>query len=290
MPANRPTVTIHDLRNTHAAVSVVPTCQQIQQQAAEQEHKERNKQLMEMSDEQWAQRMRDEMPMSEMLKGLRDQLHLAYQDASFLLIGSKPTSPEYTTISLEYTGQPEALAAALCECMQHSKTAIQLVNQAMLMFCKHGSDDEAEMAITELQDIIKQLQERNDPETQIRLKQAELKRLRKAGRLDLATVKEQEIEQIRQEIAAAKEKAQREERRREQLKGYLVLAREALAKKREKARKAKQQQQNPPQPNFAKMAKKRLQQIAARQAEKKKKKASAGGSDNIRSCSQMLNH
>lgn len=273
-------ITVTDFRGSGAKMSTVPTVHQMMAENARNKAAERRTILEGMTEEQVAESIRANMPMTEMIKGLNQQLHQAYPDASFFLIGTKPTSKDYTAISFEYSGNEGAMAAALCETMQHSQLALRVFNTALRLFCSTSGPQEAEQAITALQDIIMMLKRQNSIENQIRLKEAEAKRLRKAGRMDLVKLKEQEIAELRDyQRRKAKRQAQRI--------ASLEKAREALAEKR---RKAKNRQNQKPQVNFAKMAKEaRRKKAEARSARKKSKAGGGNGDNNVRSCSQLLN-
>lgn len=232
-----------------------------------------------MSKESQDKEIEKNMPLSEMIKGLKENLHDIYPDASVLILGTRPIDKDHTSVCYEFCGSEEALHTAMTESMHHCSEAVRLINRALIMFVKSCSADEAEQGITALQDLIKDLRNRNSVQTQIALKRAEVKRCRNAGREDLAKLKEKEIaELIDQEERRKKRDAQRL--------AALEKAREAKAEKKRK-REQQERDRSRQQPNFAKMAKQKRQKIAARQAEKKKK--SAGGEEKIKSCSMFAN-
>ena len=290
-------IIITDLRNNGALVSTIPTIEQMQKANLCKKAEERKKEIESMSREDCMTEMSSNMPMSENIMIAKKSLSKIHPDASFLILGILPKK-DYSNITIEDVGDTDKISAALCECMQKDRKYLKLINVTLKYFCRTSTPNEAEECITGLQDIIEDLKKCNDPERQLTLKKAEIKRLRKVGRFDLIKIKEEEITQINAEIEAAKEAKRKEQEQREkeiaaekrkaELKelrlANLAKGRATLAAKREKA---KQQKNNHPQPNFAKMAKAKRQQIAARKAEKKKKKSGASD-DTVKSCSQLL--
>lgn len=135
-----------------------------------------------------------------------------------------------------------------------------------------------EQHITQVREELKRLEGMRDTKTMHRMITDEIMRLKRKNELTAAKLLQADLDAYE---AEQKHKEMIREIRRQQA----AHAREGLAAKRERMKRERTQQ-----PNFAKMAKRKRQEIAARQAEKKKKKASGGSSDNVRSCSQMLNH
>ena len=280
---NNPTITIDDLRNSGALVSTVPTIAQMKKENRRKEAERQKAELANLSEEELDREMKKKMPMCETIKVLLEYVSEQYPEGSFLILGVLPKQ-DITAITIEDVGDTDKLSAAICEGMQRNRKYLNIINTALRYFCHTSSPKEAEEAITGLQDIIQDLQKCMDPNMRIMVAQAEIKRLRKAGRLDLVKIKEKEVENIIAGIEARKIQEKKAAELRELRLANLAKGRATLAAKREKEKKAKQ---NHPQPNFAKMAKKKRQQIAARQAEKKKKKG-ASGDANVKSCSQLL--
>lgn len=261
---NLPPISIHDLRNSGALVTSVPTIQQLRQS-------------------EFDKHVSDNLTLHEFIKGVRDQIRASYPQASSLLLASTPIDKEHTQILLEYTGSEAAMQAALCEAMQQAQYAINLVNNAMFMFINSASPKEAERAISVYQDFIRDIERHINPFNRLTMIDAEIKRLRRDGNTDLIAVKMAERKTIEDEI----DKARRKKERRTQLCQYLVKARARKAELREERKRKELNRRNNPQPNFAKMAKQRRQQLAARKTEKKKK-SSSGSGEAIHSCSQLL--
>lgn len=264
---------------SHIVPNVVPSVQQMIEKNKEEQRMKEKEAFHSMSKEEQDVEIQKNMPLAEMINGLKESLHDIYPDASVLILGTRPINKDTTSVCYEFCGSEEALHTAMVESMHHSAEAIRLINRSLIMFVKSCSSDEAEQGITALQDLIKDLRNRNSVQTQIALKRAEVKRCRKAGREDLARLKEKEIADL----------LDHEERRKKRHAQRLEALKLANAAKAEKKRKREQQERdrNRQQPNFAKMAKQKRQKIAARQAEKKKK--SAGGEEKIKSCSMFAN-
>lgn len=278
-------INIYDLKNSGGLVSTIPTIQQMKEENARQVTEKLKREVESKNDEEFIAQMGKEMRMSDTIKTMIDYISKLYQEGSFLIIGVRPQK-DYNAITIEDSGNLDVISAAISESMQHSNKYLHMVNVALKYFCRTSKPKEAEEAISGLQDIIEDLKKLNNPLNQIKLKQAESKRLRKAGRFDLAKIKEAEIEEIQAEIKAREDAERKKIELREIRLAALAKGRETMAAKREKARRAKQ---NPPQPNFAQMAKAAKKQKAAAKAARKKNKAGGGNSENLCSCSQLLN-
>lgn len=274
---------IKKLSNCGALITTVPTIEQIKAKAAEIKAQQRKEELEKESGDEIKKEISKSMPMSETIVTLLDYIAELYPDSSFLVLGIKPG--EYIhSIKIEHKGDLNKLAGALCECMKRNSDYMFMVENTMRLLCRECTESEAETAISGFQNIIEDLKKGKDPLRRITLIEAEIKRLRRSGRMDLVKIKQDEIDEIRREINSRKEAEKHKAEIHEKRLAALALANEALAKKREKKRQAK----NNFQPNFAKMSKQKRQQLAARKAEKKKRKAGASNDNNITSCSQLL--
>lgn len=227
-----------------------------------------------------------EMPLAEMIAGLREGMKELYPQASVLMVGITPLENGNTNVIYEYAGKEEELWTALSESMHHSEYAIRLVYKALSIYMSGCDNDKAEHGVTALQDLIALIRSKNSRETRIKLIDAEIKRLSRQGRFDMVRIKKQEKEELENEIRLEKERAEKAEKRRLQRLEALKKAREAKAAKKRR-REQLERERNRQQPNFAKMAKKKMQKIAARQAEKRQKSGSANDNE-TRSCSQLL--
>jgi len=267
---------------------MVPSAQQLIAQNRSRERDEERERLLKLSDEDISREIGQNMPLSETIKAMRDSIKRSYPGATVLFLGSIPINSEYTQICYEYTGNHQLLAPAMCEAMHHTKEAIEFINTTLMTYVKTCSPSQAEQVITCLVDLEKDFRARSCPETRIHLIDAEIKRLRKTTRHDLLKLREEERQELLDQIQRDKEAKKRAEIRYARQCECLARGRETQRKRREIEREKERQRKNNHQPNFAKMAKQKQQQIAARKAEKKKKKASEGGTDNVHSCSQLL--
>ena len=227
-----------------------------------------------------------DMPLAEMIAGLREGMKELYPKASVLMMGITPLENGNMNVIYEYAGKEEELWTAMSESMHHSEYAIRLVYKALSMYMSACDNDKAERGVTALQDLIALIRSKNSRETRIKLIDAEIKRLSRQGRFDMVRIKKQEKEELENEIMLEKERADKAEKRRLQRLEALKKAREAKTAKKRK-REQLERERNRQQPNFAKMAKKKMQKIAARQAEKRQKSGSANDNE-TRSCSQLL--
>lgn len=169
--------------------------------------------------------------------------------------------------------------------MNQQNGTLKIVNDAIAKFCLESKKAEAENCITALEDLIRTLKLYNEPEVRIKQINDEIKRLNRKGRADLVKIKENDLIDLKEELA----KKERDKQLKEQRLQNLAKGRETMRLKREaEAKKAQEREkQRNSQPNFAKMAKKKMQKIAQRQAEKKKKSASE--SNSVKSCSMFNN-
>ena len=264
--------------------SVVPTIEDMKRQAENERRKrlaEEKKEFLAKSTEEQNREIEKNMPFSEMLAGLKDSVHDIYPDSSVVMIGIKPLDDKSTNVVFEYAGKEEELWAALNECMCRSEVALKMVNRAIMLFCRTAKADLSEQTITALQDIIKDLRKHNTDETRVLLLKSEIKRLKKAGRLDVMAIREQELRELEQSIEKKKL------RHKQQIEA-LVKARAAKAEKKRKRLQA-EKDRNRQQPNFQKLAKKKMQKIAARQAERNQRKSAGSGGDVVKSCSMFNN-
>ena len=227
-----------------------------------------------------------EMPLAEMIAGLREGMKELYPQASVLMVGITPLENGNTNVIYEYAGKEEELWTALSESMHHSDYAIRLVYKALSIYMSGCDNDKAEHGVTALQDLIALIRSKNSRQTRIKLIDAEIKRLSRQGRFDMVRIKKLEKEELENEIRLEKERAEKAEKRRLQRLEALKKAREAKAAKKRR-REQLELERNRQQPNFAKMAKKKMQKIAARQADKRHKSGSANDNE-TRSCSQLL--
>ena len=146
-----------------------------------------------------------------------------------------------------------------------------------------------EIHISELREEIVRLQRLVNPVTRIQLIKAEIKRLTRCGKFDMARDKQQELIDLEAELEQKKARDARKKEVLEMRRAALVKAREALAEKRKRKKQQEADRQRNQQPNFAKMAKKKMQKIKERQAERNQRKSAGNGGDKVKSCSMLSN-
>lgn len=203
-----------------------------------------------------------------------------YPDSSMILIATRQLDCNTMNVVKECYGNVSELSGAVAESMHTSNDILCIINRAVSKFCDTSSKDEAETAITEFEQMIKKLREKNTPEMRVSLLKDEVRRLRKKGQFEQTKAKQKELEELEASIESRKVmKAKRLE--------WLKKAREALAEKRRKKEEEKRRAKQ--QPNFAKMAKQKMKKIMERQAERNQRKSAGNGDGGVKSCSMFQN-
>lgn len=269
---------------THIVKSVIPTIAEMKKENAAKRIEQKKKEVSAMSDEELQIHIKKDMRFGKVVSDIAEYLNKTFPEASFLIVGDNPKT-EYNIPAMKKYGDEKTISENISFWMNMQNGTLKIINDAIAKFCMESKKAEAENCITALEDLIRSLKLYNDPEVRIKQINDEIKRLSRKGRSDLVKIKENDLIELKAELA----KKERDIQLKKQRLQNLAKGRETLRLKREaEAKKAQEREkQRNSQPNFAKMAKKKMQKIAQRQAEKKKKSASE--SNSVKSCSMFNN-